>query len=200
MALVPLVAGSVAKSAVLNDNFNYLDEKVSTTNSIVGNHSSQLSALNTNVTLLTNSLSSSIPTGTILTLPYRVSALNGYLICDGSEVSIADFPALYEVIGTTYGGDGNTKFNLPNFQGAFLRGYGSQTIDERIFASNEMGEIQLDEIKSHAHPAHYHGGNHQHGPTSDSVYAGPVYSGATGATGGDETRPLNCSVLYLIKY
>lgn len=39
--------------------------------------------------------------------------------CDGSLVSIAANPALYALIGTTYGGDGNTTFALPDFRGRY---------------------------------------------------------------------------------
>lgn len=42
----------------------------------------------------------------------------GYLLCDGSAVSRTTYADLFAAIGTTYGpGDGNTTFNLPNFDG-----------------------------------------------------------------------------------
>lgn len=44
-------------------------------------------------------------------------APEGFLACDGSLVSISQYDALYSVIGTTYGGDGNTTFALPNLIG-----------------------------------------------------------------------------------
>lgn len=42
-------------------------------------------------------------------------AIANHLLCDGSTLNIADFPQLYEVIGTTFGGDGVTTFALPNY-------------------------------------------------------------------------------------
>ena len=40
---------------------------------------------------------------------------DGYLVCDGRAVSCDDFPALFEVIGFTYGrGDEPGTFRLPN--------------------------------------------------------------------------------------
>ena len=42
---------------------------------------------------------------------------DGWLRCDGSALSIQNFQALYSLIGRTYGGDGRTYFNLPNFSG-----------------------------------------------------------------------------------
>ena len=38
-----------------------------------------------------------------------------YLVCDGSAISRAGYPALFAALGTTFGaGDGSTTFNLPN--------------------------------------------------------------------------------------
>ena len=62
------------------------------------------------------------PTGSITayagdTVPY------GWLLCDGSAVSRADYSALFSAIGTKYGaGDGSTTFNLPNLTGRFVEG------------------------------------------------------------------------------
>jgi microcystin-dependent protein len=38
----------------------------------------------------------------------------GWLICRGATLLIADYPALYSVLSTTYGGNGTTNFLLPN--------------------------------------------------------------------------------------
>ena len=62
------------------------------------------------------------PTGTIIafagnTLP------DGYLLCDGSQVSRTTYKKLFDVIGVTYGeGDGSTTFTLPNLIDRFLEG------------------------------------------------------------------------------
>jgi microcystin-dependent protein len=41
----------------------------------------------------------------------------GWAFCDGRSVDISAHQALYSLIGTTYGGDGQTKFNLPDLRG-----------------------------------------------------------------------------------
>jgi microcystin-dependent protein len=41
-------------------------------------------------------------------------APNGWLFCDGSLLQIADSETLFNLIGTTYGGDGQTTFAVPN--------------------------------------------------------------------------------------
>lgn len=51
------------------------------------------------------------------------SAPNGYLICDGSEVSRSTYPDLFTAIGTTYGsGNGTNTFNLPDMRQRFPLG------------------------------------------------------------------------------
>jgi microcystin-dependent protein len=65
-----------------------------------------------------------IPIGTIM--PYAGSSCpTGYLFCDGSEVKITDYRALYAVINTTYN-DGTLQgygtFKLPDLRGRFALG------------------------------------------------------------------------------
>ncbi|KAB7744117.1 phage tail protein [Nostocoides sp. F2B08] len=44
-------------------------------------------------------------------------APQGWAFCDGALVSIQDNDALFSLIGTTYGGDGQTTFGLPDLRG-----------------------------------------------------------------------------------
>lgn len=55
-----------------------------------------------------------VKVGTILT--NTTGAIpNGYLLCDGAEISRIEYSSLFEEIGITYGeGTNNTTFNLPN--------------------------------------------------------------------------------------
>lgn len=41
----------------------------------------------------------------------------GWHLCDGSIVSISQYTTLYQLLGTTYGGDGINTFGLPDFRG-----------------------------------------------------------------------------------
>ncbi len=61
--------------------------------------------------------SSSSPLGVIL--PYAAStAPEGWMICDGSEISRDEYTHLFSLIDTTYGpGNGSTTFNIPNLSG-----------------------------------------------------------------------------------
>jgi len=50
-------------------------------------------------------------------------APEGFLVCNGGEISRTTYSALFAVIGTTYGsGDGSTTFNLPDLTDRFLQG------------------------------------------------------------------------------
>ena len=44
-------------------------------------------------------------------------APQNWAFCNGQSLAIAQFDVLYAVIGTIYGGDGTTTFNVPNLQG-----------------------------------------------------------------------------------
>lgn len=49
----------------------------------------------------------------------------GWLMCDGQQLSISQYTALYSLLGTTYGGDGRTYFNIPDLRGRFPVGVNS---------------------------------------------------------------------------
>lgn len=44
-------------------------------------------------------------------------APQGFFLCQGQTLSISQYTALFALIGTTYGGDGQTTFKLPDLQG-----------------------------------------------------------------------------------
>jgi phage-related tail fiber protein len=139
----------------------------------------------------------STPIGTIMAFPVdRIPS--GWLICNGVAVSRTTYKALFDVIGTTYGaGDGSTTFNVPDFQGKFLRGIGGNAA--------AIGTIQGDAFKSHTHPEQsfikvsdtWRGGG---GSSPDDATGRSGWGFTTGATGDVETRPINMAVVYCIKY
>jgi microcystin-dependent protein len=84
-------------------------------------------------------------------------APQGWALCDGHVLAIADYQPLFSVIGTTYGGDGTTTFALPNLcsrvpigegQGPRLSNY---QIGEAV-GVEAVGLIE-SEIPQHSHPA-----------------------------------------------
>ena len=69
-----------------------------------------------------------VPTGAVISFAGS-TAPQGYLLCDGREVSRTDYPYLFDTIGTAYGeGDGSTTFNLPNLKDKFIEGTGTNAL------------------------------------------------------------------------
>lgn len=74
---------------------------------------------------------------------------DGTLLCDGASLLIDDYPLLYEVIGTVYGGD-STHFNLPDLTEKFPLGAEDDTVvgDTGGSASHTLS---VNEIPAHQH-------------------------------------------------
>jgi microcystin-dependent protein len=82
-----------------------------------------------------------------------------WLPCNGQLLSISQYNALYSVIGTTYGGNGQTNFALPNLQGRLVIGTGTYTNPPDPVTSyavgNQGGVIQVV-LTDATMPAHGH--------------------------------------------
>jgi microcystin-dependent protein len=78
----------------------------------------------------------------------------GWAQCNGQLLSIAQNDALFAVIGTTYGGDGQTTFALPNLQGQVPMHWGTGP-----GLNTTIGEVQgqssvtlaVNQIPQHSH-------------------------------------------------
>ena len=146
------------------------------------------------------------------------SVPTGWLACDGSAVSRSTYSVLYSVIGTTWGvGDGSSTFNLPDLEGAFLRGTGSNNThnmaDGNDFAGPSVGSFENDqiqkfraEIRTGSQSPGSGGGNTSSmgysNPSAGTVHAvGTLLSDGFGTLRtGDETRPFSAGIKYCIKY
>lgn len=90
------------------------------------------------------------PSGTLLDYA-GATAPQGWLLCQGQAISRSIYAALFAAIGTTYGsGDGSTTFNVPNTQGIFIKGVGSQTIGA-ITYTGTISTKQNDAAQGHWH-------------------------------------------------
>src|ERR1700742_3869982 len=79
----------------------------------------------------------------------------GWMFCDGQLLPISENETLFNLIGTTYGGDGQSTFALPNLQGRFpihqgTGGGGTSQLAE--MAGTETVTLSVQQIPSHAHP------------------------------------------------
>ena len=102
------------------------------------------------------------PAGTIVAFGGS-TVPDGWLLCDGSEVSRTVYPNLYNAITANWGaGNGTTTFHLPDLRGRFLRGTdhgagidpdaASRTAQSTLGNSGDnVGSVQDDAYKNHDH-------------------------------------------------
>lgn len=141
----------------------------------------------------------------------------GWMLCDGSTISRTDYANLFNAIGTAWGnGDGSTTFNTPDLRGVFLRGVddtrgldpdkGSRTASNPGgLTGNQVGSFQDEDYKEHAHQYYdwfwYDSGNDPSYGTPGGDDVGQRLNQARWSLnrGGNETRPDNVYVNYIIK-
>jgi hypothetical protein len=164
-----------------------------------------------------------VPSGSIISYG-GTSSPSGFLICDGTSYLRSNYPTLFAIIGTAFGAADSTHFNVPDFRGQFLRGVTGASSNDPDASSrtamntggntgNNVGSIQSDEFQSHNHG----GGDHIHNISYRTSTVGPLTpviggfannpgtyptnsSGTIISTqGGNETRPINAYVNFIIK-
>ena len=87
-------------------------------------------------------------------VPYNF-APRGWAECDGQLLSTSQNPALFNLLGTRYGGDGTTTFALPNVQGRTIIGAGSgagltpRSLGET--GGTENAALSLAQMPTHSH-------------------------------------------------
>jgi microcystin-dependent protein len=79
----------------------------------------------------------------------------GWLFCDGQTLPISENEALFQLIGTTYGGDGEETFNLPNLQSRVPIHMGTApngtTYQLAEMAGTEQETLSVQQIPAHTH-------------------------------------------------
>jgi microcystin-dependent protein len=74
-----------------------------------------------------------------------------WAFCAGQFLPIAQNQALFSLLGTTYGGNGVTTFQLPNLQGRVAMHVGNgHTLGEA--SGTESVTVTVNEMAAHAHP------------------------------------------------
>lgn len=74
----------------------------------------------------------------------------GWMFCDGSVLSIAQYDALFTILGNTYGGDGITTFCLPDLRGRAPINP-SESYPLGAAAGSENVTISPESFASHSH-------------------------------------------------
>jgi len=142
----------------------------------------------------------------------------GWLLCDGSSIATATYPALFTAIGYVYGGAG-ANFNLPDLVDVFIRGQSSQTAGTGGADNLTLSTAQMP---AHTHafsvtdPGHTHtiewygggGGSLVSDTQSGNINNHATSSNTTGITGSNATtgssssfdnRPAYLEMQYIIR-
>jgi microcystin-dependent protein len=120
----------------------------------------------------------------------------GWLFCDGSYLQISEYDTLFQLIGTTYGGDGENNFCLPDLRGRLALHPGTGPGLSSYYQGEKDGvesvTLSVNQIPSHTHqPA----ASTAPGTSASPVGTVPANSGSgsaqyTTATTGLLTQPV----------
>ena len=143
----------------------------------------------------------------------------GWLPCDGRSLGTNQYPSLFAALGYLYGGS-DKQFNLPDYQGYFLRGLDPEKKidkDPRVAppggTASDPGSTQLDALQQHVH-------QYQeptppvttYTPGDDIAAVAAIKPSVTGGavsgltppntvrTSDNETRAVNIALNFLIRY
>lgn len=142
----------------------------------------------------------------------------GWLPCDGRTVTIKAYRALHQAIGQLYTPSSTDKgsFCVPNYSGQFVRGVATQKTDDPGLDNRTpppgggdkttVGSTQLDMVQTHQH--HYQAlkgaapsdaGTDGAIPPPNPTTTTDLLDAGGNALSGEETRPKNIYVHFLIK-
>src|SRR3954466_6544274 len=75
----------------------------------------------------------------------------GWMFCEGQLTAISENETLFQLIGTTYGGDGQETFALPDLRGRLPVHQGNNFILAEAAGVEEV-TLTVQQIPSHTHP------------------------------------------------
>jgi microcystin-dependent protein len=82
---------------------------------------------------------------------------NGWRFCAGQTLPISEYETLFQLIGTTYGGDGEETFQLPDLRGRVAVHHGQGPgISQNYLIGEQAGveevTLSIQQIPAHTHP------------------------------------------------
>lgn len=207
MALKEFEAGESIRAVETNANNRYLESLISEAAGDLRTYlENAIAQLQGNFVL----------TGAILAIPYS-TVPTGYLKCDGSSLLREDYADLFAKIGTTYGAADDYHFNIPDYQGVFLRGFGGSAASlgtkQAQGLPNITGNMTFGEGFPRCTKLNYEGALSGEAPVEnyatfgggnstgklkrielDASRSSSIYGAA------EEVRPVNMAVIWIIKY
>jgi microcystin-dependent protein len=80
----------------------------------------------------------------------------GWIFCDGSTLPISENDALFILIGTTYGGDGQETFKVPDLRGRVPVHQGTNPSNGSSFTLGESAGVETVTLTTQQMPQHSH--------------------------------------------
>lgn len=121
--------------------------------------------------------------GTIILFAPPNFNLKGYLPCNGQILAISQNQALFALLGTTYGGNGQTTFGIPDLRSRVPVGTGTGTGGLSPYAAGQMGGSESVTLTQQQMPLHNHNVNVTNGAATSASPAGN-YLATVGSRGG----------------
>ncbi len=121
-------------------------------------------------------------------------APRGWAMCDGQLLSISQNTALFSLLGTTYGGNGTSNFQLPNLQGRVPMHLGSNGFTN--YVEGEVGGAETATLLTSNLPSHSHlvqGGTD--GTTKNPIGEYPGFSAGGSAYTGTPAGTMNAAMV-----
>src|SRR2546423_10856686 len=75
----------------------------------------------------------------------------GWMFCEGQLLPISENETLFNLIGTTYGGDGQSTFGLPDLRGRIPIHFGNGFTLAETGGAEEI-TLTVQQIPAHSHP------------------------------------------------
>ncbi|MCC2546269.1 tail fiber protein [Hymenobacter sp. BT175] len=79
-----------------------------------------------------------------------------WALCNGQLLQISEYDALYALLGTTYGGDGQTTFGLPDLRGRVAVGVGASASSGTRYVTGQLGGTEQVTLTNANLPVHTH--------------------------------------------
>lgn len=127
-------------------------------------------------------------------------APKGWAFCAGQSIAISQNTALFSLIGTTFGGNGQTTFMLPNLAARQVAGIGQGPTTSNRFLGETFGSSAVT-LTSAEMPAHNHNlvdlipADPSTNVTAPTVNSGYGYSVTASVFGTGPTVPMSPSVV-----
>jgi microcystin-dependent protein len=93
--------------------------------------------------------------GTPILAEIRMMSFNfppkGWALCNGQTLPINQNQALFSLLGTTYGGNGQTTFQLPNLQSRVPNHMGAGFVEGQTGGAESV-QLNTNQLPTHTHP------------------------------------------------